>query len=257
MNTKVAENHEPGDTWEFSEAVTEAFPQMLRASVPGYEDMRRWINMLTHTHLKHRGPDVLRVLELGASRGESLVPLQSEFINIELTAIDNSEPMCTALRKIMPYANVYNLDLNTQHEDITSLQKFDVVYCILTLMFTDPLKRALILESVYKSLKPGGMLILVEKTLGDYEFADKFLTETYYDYKAENGYTRENIERKRMSLENVLIPFPSWRTEAYMHGAKFIHIQPFWRALQFCGWMAFKSDKSEQPIFNVGRVNDL
>ena len=47
---------------------------------------------------------------------------------------------------------------------------------------------------------PGGGVILVEKVLGSSAQFEELLTRRYYALKAMNGYTADQIQRKRLAL---------------------------------------------------------
>jgi tRNA (cmo5U34)-methyltransferase len=88
----------------------------------------------------------------------------------------------------------------------------------------------------------GGAFILVEKILGrDSELNDMFV-KLYYETKGENGYTEEQINNKRKSLEGVLVPVTSDWNEQLLSNAGFKHVECFWRSLNFAGWIGTKID---------------
>lgn len=62
----------------------------------------------------------------------------------------------------------------------------------------------------------------------------------YYDLKSANGYTQEQIERKRLSLEGVLVPVTAKWNEELLLMAGFRQLDCFWRYLNFAGWVAVK-----------------
>jgi tRNA (cmo5U34)-methyltransferase len=108
------------------------------------------------------------------------------------------------------------------------------------LQFTPIEYRQTILQRVYDSLLPGGAFVLVEKVLGDSSEIDTMMVDLYYKLKAENGYNKEQIERKRLSLEGVLVPVTaSWNIEL-LRSAGFRKVDCFWRWMNFAGWVAIK-----------------
>ena len=69
---------------------------------------------------------------------------------------------------------------------------------------------------------------------------DELFIKNYHAYKQEHGYSVEDIERKRMSLEGVLVPVTSdWNVDL-MKQAGFRHIDTFWRWMNFVGYIAIK-----------------
>jgi tRNA (cmo5U34)-methyltransferase len=69
------------------------------------------------------------------------------------------------------------------------------------------------------------------------------LVDLYYELKGKNGYTEEQINSKRKSLEGILVPVTSDWNEQLLVNAGFDHVECFWRSLNFSGWIALKNDK--------------
>jgi len=92
----------------------------------------------------------------------------------------------------------------------------------------------------YRSERQGGALILVEKVLGATADLDAEMVNIYYSLKADNGYTQEQIERKRLSLEGVLVPVTARWNEELLQMSGFREVDCFWRWMNFAGWIAVK-----------------
>lgn len=69
---------------------------------------------------------------------------------------------------------------------------------------------------------------------------NSLMVDRYYTMKAANGYTQEQIERKRLSLEGVLVPVTAHWNEELLRGAGFAEIDCFWRWMNFAGWVAVR-----------------
>lgn len=81
----------------------------------------------------------------------------------------------------------------------------------------------------------------MEKVLGSSAPIDDLLARRYYALKAAHGYTAEQIERKRLALEGVLVPVAARSNEDLMRDAGFDQIDCFWRWCNFAGWIALKN----------------
>ena len=81
---------------------------------------------------------------------------------------------------------------------------------------------------------------MVEKVLGNSAFLNELMVSGYLELKAGNDYTREQIERKRLSLEGVLVPVTSKWNEELLTQAGFREVDCFWRWMNFAGWVAVK-----------------
>jgi len=68
------------------------------------------------------------------------------------------------------------------------------------------------------------------------------MVDLYYDLKKSNGYSQEDIDRKRLSLEGVLVPVTAKWNEELLKNAGFSEVDCFWRHLSFAGWVAVKGE---------------
>ena len=57
----------------------------------------------------------------------------------------------------------------------------------------------------------------------------------------DNGYSMNEVERKKLALEGVLVPLTAQINEQFLHNAGFVQVDAFWRNLNFCAWIAVKS----------------
>ena len=131
---------------------------------------------------------------------------------------------------------IRNLDLREKYPPHSA----SVTMCILTLQFTPIEYRQRIIQDVYNHTAEGGALILVEKILGCDADINQTMVDVYYQMKSKNGYTQDQIERKRLSLEGVLVPVTAKWNEELMKMAGFKHVDCFWRWMNFSGWIAIK-----------------
>lgn len=229
----------PKDKWEFDDDVSECFDNMLQRSIPQYDVMRQAVTSLAQRYQT----EGTYFLDLGTSLGESIRPLMKLYLNSNFfLGLEIAEPMLEALRTKfekeigLGRLRVKKHDLREGVPQVPSC----VVLSILTLQFTPIEYRQMILESVYKTLKPGGAFILVEKVLGSNSAIDKLLVGIYHEMKRENDYTQEQIERKKLSLEGVLVPVTAKWNEDLLTQAGFQDIECFWRWMNFAGWIGVK-----------------
>jgi len=231
----------PGAKWQFDGAVTDAFDDMLKRSVPDYDRMRELCFQVGRPHV-----DTLacsHVLDLGCSRGEALVRFVDTFgAANRFIGVDVSEPMLAAARERfdgMIKAGVVQI-ANMDIRDRFPVGKFSLTLAILTIQFTPIEHRQKLLRHIFKSTLPGGAFIMVEKVLGATHEIDAAFVDCYYDEKRANGYTQEQIDRKRLALEGVLVPVTAAWNEDLLKGAGFRQVDCFWRHLNFAGWLAVK-----------------
>jgi tRNA (cmo5U34)-methyltransferase len=229
----------PTDKWEFDKDVTEAFDDMLARSIPQYEVMRKAVYALACYFIQPH----TAVVDMGSSRGEAVADLIDKYaLKNRFYLLEVSEPMLEALQeRFAHYINLNSVSVNNcdLRQDFPPVDA-SVVLSILTLQFTPIEYRQQILRNVYDSLTPDGSFILVEKVLGDTAQLDEMMVDIYYQLKQLNGYNKEQIERKRLALEGVLVPVTaSWNVEL-LRSAGFRKVDCFWRWCNFAGWIAIK-----------------
>lgn len=217
---------------------TAVFDDMLTRSIPQYEVMRKAVYDLACQYRVHRG----EIVDLGCSRGEAIAPLVDKFgATNRFIGAEISQPMYEAAKARFSgfpdsVVSIQRLDLRTDYPGTNAA----VTLCVLTLQFTPIEYRLKILNNIYHHTIDGGALILVEKVLGASASLDEKMVNLYYSLKSENGYSEEQIQRKRMSLEGVLVPLTARMNEEMLYMTGFRQIDCFWRWMNFAGWIAVK-----------------
>lgn len=226
----------PSGRWAFDDSVTAVFDDMLARSIPQYEVMRNACFDVGRRYVKEH----TQVIDMGCSRGEALSRFVEQPIEgVEFIGLEISRPMLNAAAQ--RFQGVKNV-LIVEH-DLRSPFPYrfaSLTLAVLTLQFTPIEYRQRILRDVYKATVPGGAFILVEKILGATADVDRLMVETYYDMKREQGYTEDQIQRKRLSLEGVLVPVTAAWNEQLLHQAGFNQIDCFWRWMNFAAWVAIR-----------------
>ena len=115
-----------------------------------------------------------------------------------------------------------------------------VILSVLTLMFIPIEYRQQVVDKCYQALPEGGALIVVEKILGETGNLNNLYVNEYLRMKEKNGYSQEQIDRKRHSLEGVLVPLTATWNKQLLTSAGFRYIDCFWRWMNFAGWIAIK-----------------
>lgn len=229
----------PEGKWSFDGGVTAAFDNMLSRSIPQYDVMRQLTYDLACKYAKRN----TAIIDLGCSRGEAMAQLVDHFgVANQFYGIEVSEPMLEAARErfqLMINAKVVDIrkmDIRHEYPPVMS----SVTMSVLTLQFTPIEYRLRIMKNIYDHLLPGGAFILVEKVIGGSADIDANMVELYYKMKAAHGYTTEQIERKRLSLEGVLVPVTAKWNEELLAMSGFTQVDCFWRWCNFAGWIAIK-----------------
>lgn len=229
----------PGQHWQFDAAVTDAFDDMLRRSIPQYDVMR---DATTDVIVRFAEPGA-RIVDYGCARGAQLQAVIARLgaRNIYL-GLEISEPMLDAARaSLQSWIDVGRCEI--RRADLrTELPRAHagVAASVLTLQFIPIEYRQRIVQHIFDTLAPGGAFVLVEKCLGANYALDQTFVELYYELKQRNGYTPNDIDRKRLSLEGVLVPITADWNEQLLRNAGFRSIDCYWRWMNFAGWVALK-----------------
>jgi tRNA (cmo5U34)-methyltransferase len=244
MESSLGYLNEQDTKWKFDENVTSCFEDMLERSIPQYHVMRNavldlGVKVLDNTGSKY--PDIRpAILDIGCSNGLGLAPLVDFYGKAyNYRGIDVSAPMIEEARKRfekMPEVEIMD------HNIIKGLpvDSYGLIMSVLTIQFTPIEYRQKIIQEIYDNLIPSGGFIMVEKVLGNCAELNDIMVDTYLKLKEENGYTREQIERKKLSLEGVLVPVTSNWNKDLLKQAGFKKIDVFWRWMNFEGYIALK-----------------
>lgn len=229
----------PEGQWAFDDEVTNVFDDMLRRSIPQYDVMRQACFELGCAYVQ-KATDIV---DLGCSRGEALAPFVDKFgAHNRYIGVEVSQPMLEAARTRFQgmidcsVIDIREMDLRSEYPPTLA----SLTLCVLTLQFTPIEYRQRILHDIFKATASGGALILVEKVLGATAELDARMVRIYLEHKRQQGYTEDQIERKRLSLEGVLVPVTAAWNEELLKMAGFSQIDCFWRWMNFAGWIAVK-----------------
>ncbi len=233
--------HRPDGKWTFDEDVTNVFDDMLRRSIPDHDGMRRAVHEVACKYVQPK----TSVLDLGCARGTALDRIRDKFgAQVVCVGVDVSAPMVAAARARYALAienetmRIFEHDLRDRFPPTPAAPS--VILSVLTLQFVPINYRQQILADAHAALAKGGALVLVEKVLGSDAASDALLVALYHEAKERAGYSREDIDRKKHSLEGVLVPVTARWNEELLSRAGFRSVECFWRALNFAAWVAVK-----------------
>ena len=175
------------ERFSFDESVTEVFADMIRRSVPGYAQMLAMTAQIARLQANKLDRPI-RVYDLGCSLGAVGHALLKVFEphEIQLIAVDNSAPMISQARALFER---FDHPVECLQADICTLEFecSDLVISNLTLQFVAPDQRDALIRRIYRSLNPGGQLIVSEKVSSG--SADPWLIEVHEQFKRANGYS--------------------------------------------------------------------
>jgi len=239
----LTDNIIPQSKWEFDENVADCFEDMLSRSIPQYDIMRELVFKIGCKILEKNSTHRYSMLEIGCSDGLALQPFINKYgATARFRGIDISEPMLEKAKtryKNLIECNICKFDNIDLRYDFPN-DIYDLIMSILTIQFTPIEYRQNIIQKVYDKLNNGGAFIFVEKVLGNCSEINDIMVNEYYNLKKSNGYSQDQIDRKKISLEGVLVPMTSnWNIDL-LKQAGFKKVDVFWRWMNFEGYIAIK-----------------
>lgn len=225
--------------FKFGVHVAKVFDDMVNRSVPFYGEIQRMMAEMAADYAKE-GTDVY---DLGCSTGTTLIGMDTMVNkNIRFIGVDDSQEMldkCKSKLLDVGFSRPYELRCADLGQDI-KIENASVVVLCLTLQFVRPVHREQLLKTIYDSLNPGGVLILVEKILAEESKFNRDFINYYYNYKRRNNYSEMEISQKREALENVLVPYKLSENITLLRDKGFAHCEVFFKWYNFAGLIAIK-----------------
>ena len=227
--------------FSFDQDVAAVFDDMLERSIPYYRDLQQLIARFSSHFVK---PNSV-LYDLGCSTGTTL----KEIINItkaqqtHYLGVDLSRPMIEKARASLS-SDFPDESVTLMTHDLNNPLIFKApcyfMSLILSLQFTAIQRRLPLLNNIYKSLEPGGALVLVEKIHLETPLLESLYTREYHHFKEDNGYSPLEINRKQRALKQTLLPLSLTQNTQLLMDAGFSTITPFYQWLNFAGLIAIK-----------------
>jgi len=223
----------------FNESVANVFPDMIRRSVPGYDNMISLTGLVAQQYAIADS----RVYDLGCSLGATTLAMRHHIEQPvqRIVAVDNAYAMTlrcresVALVKNGPAVDVVCADI--RH---VRIERASVVVLNFTLQFIEPAQRLALLKTTYKGMLPGGVLLLSEKICFADEAQQQRMEQLHFAFKKANGYSELEISQKRNALENVLLPDTLTVHQQRLQQAGFRHSELWFRCFNFVSLLAYK-----------------
>lgn len=225
--------------FSFDENVARVFDDMISRSIPLYADVQRSIPVLA-SMLDH---EPIRVFDLGCSTGTSLIHLARTIQNreLELIGVDNSQAMLDKCDEKLQSLKLTD-QIQTHLSDITTFdfQDASIVLMNYTLQFVSKESRPTILEKLFRSIRPGGFLLVSEKVIHEQPAMDDALVDLYFEFKRRQGYSDLEISRKRDALENVLVPMTIDQNMQLFSDAGFTRVELLLKWFNFATFVCYR-----------------
>jgi tRNA (cmo5U34)-methyltransferase len=228
--------------FEFNDEVAEVFDDMIRRSVPFYLEQQAMIKEIGKKFWIP-GTDVY---DLGCATATTLINLCREIAEpASFIGYDSSLPMLErAKRKIKE--NGLEDRVKMRYGDLNGdlsglpLENASVVTMCWTLQFIRPLRRDSLVRWVYDGTVEGGAFVVTEKVHTSNTDMNRFFIDFYSDFKRRNGYSGQEILRKREALESVLIPYRIDENLEMIRRNGWEIVETFFQWYNFAGFLCVK-----------------
>jgi len=223
----------------FDEGMTSIFEALQNRAVPLYTEVQRMIAELAADH----ATDDSEIYDLGCGNGNSMIGMNTTVDSgIRFIGVDESEERiegCKTKLMELGFSRDYELRCVDLNKGIR-ITNASVVVMSLTLQYVRPINREKLLRNIYEGLNAGGVLILVEEILAENDQFNKEFLSYYYNYKRRNDFSEKEINQKRASLENVLVPYKLSENITLLKNSGFHHSELFFKWYNFAGLIATK-----------------
>ena len=184
----------------FNNDVANVFGDMVNRSVPGYEFLIENIGVLSK---KFYQPNT-KIYDLGSSLCACSLSILEKVRNteVQIYAVDSSKAMIDICKKSIDRKEIKFI--NSDISDV-EMNNSSIVILNLTLQFILVNKRTELLKKIFSQLNDNGIIIITEKIKLDKISDDVFFKNFHDFFKENNGYTKEEIDRKKIALSETMI----------------------------------------------------
>ncbi len=238
-DTVFADKKTKVEPFEFNQAVTDVFDDMLNRSVPLYEESIHRQSQLAADFYRPGS----RIYDLGCSNGNLGIRILSQFNDrvFSMKGVDSSSFMIEKYSsRLENRADSSKIELICKPLEDVEIKNASVVLINLTLQFVDMDKRDDLIKRIYDGLNPGGIMLLTEKTAHPLPVMDELEKKYYCSFKRENGYSDLEISQKRDALEKVLVPETVQTHLHRLNRAGFSIAETWLKWFNFTSFMAIK-----------------
>jgi len=224
------------EPFRFDDSVARVFPDMLRRSIPGYAASIEAIGSLAARYVT---PNTT-CYDLGCSLGAATLAMQQGIRadGCRIIAVDNSEAMIEKCRSVV--AGVDDIEVRLADIRDVSIENASMVVMNYTLQFLDLDARDTVLRRIADGMVEGGLFLLSEKVVDENPQMEDLLVDLHHEHKRRNNYSELEISRKRVALDNVLVPESVARHRQRLADAGFSHSAVWLRYFNFVSIVAIK-----------------
>jgi len=226
-------------SFEFNAEVAAVFPDMLQRSIPGYAATIQAIGTLASRYVL---PDT-RCYDLGCSLGAATLAMRHgiEVSDCRIIAVDNAPAMIGRCREAVA-ADTGEIDVTIVEDDVQNIgiSAASMVVMNYTLQFLPVGARDTMIGRIHDGMVDGGILVLSEKVVHEDAAVEELLAQMHHEFKRKNAYSALEISRKRLALEDVLLPESIATHRTRLGNAGFRHVAVWLKHFNFASIIAIR-----------------
>jgi tRNA (cmo5U34)-methyltransferase len=244
------------DHFEFDEEVSEIFEDMAQRSIPMYGEVHRINAAIIERHKKGKRPPYV-IWDIGGSTGMAEKALADRLgfyaphgcQEIAAHIIDVSEPMLKKVHQKLPWTVGHALDITQQGwTETPGLPQPDCIILNYVLQFVKGPYKSYILKACARALRPRGLLLIAQKEAAKANSSGVVtaaMDESYIQFRRDNGYTDDEIERKTAALKNAMWLTTKQTTLTTLYESGFDTVYETTRWCQFASYACTKTKSGD------------
>jgi len=229
------------NSWSFNKNVSDNFDLHVKQSIPFYYEIINAIAGLSEFFMKENSV----IYDLGCSTGNIISSLSKLNLSnyIEIYGVDREEHMLkiaeTKLKKLKVKKNI---KISFIKEDVLklSLKQNNLTICSLLFPFLKKKDQVILLKKVYKSLEPGGAIIILDKIKSNNVDFENMFGQLYVDFKKNKKIKNKDIIKKTKSLRSIHTLKTYKETLNMLKNVGFKDVENFFKFINFSGFIGIK-----------------
>ena len=222
---------------QFSFETQKEFDKHISQSVSSYDALNQLVINIA-SYFVHKGSNVL---DVGCTSGKLLYDLNDKYPESNYYGVDVVD-----VRKYQGYKfiNMDILDIQSMAIDNRKLLPDEIpfmhlVFSVFTMQFIKRENKYEYLQRLHSFLKPGGALILCEKTISSDGLFQEIFNFCHYDQKRES-FTDKDILDKQKVLRSIMFCETEDEIVDRCLDIGFKQVSRFFQSLSFKGWILIK-----------------
>jgi tRNA (cmo5U34)-methyltransferase len=232
------------EDFRFDDTVADVFDDMISRSVPLYKDVQLATARLASRLVRSNSV----VYDFGCSTGTSIEAMCGEISDptVKFVGVDTSAPMLAKCSERLRRKGLEDR-VTLIHDDLANVTPSNASVLVFnyTLQFFAPNHRQTVVKKMADSLEDSGALLMTEKVVHEMPRIQDSLTELYYDFKRDNGYSELEISQKREALENVLVPYTAGENCDLLKRSGFSEVEIYLKWYVFVSILAIKGNAAQ------------